>query len=671
MANGTTPQIMSVTYDPGTLSLVWAPLTLTDLTGFRVFLKEEGGATTDQDVGPTVYNAVYAETLDINKTYSVAVSTLINGQLGDQSAWLTVITAPPGVSSIVYDIAPKVGLNVRWAPLNDPTVSGYVAVLAETGGPINTKTTSGTDVFFDQSFHVNRSYQVSVRATADFGIVQGPASALFEPILVNASVSALVYDVVPDDALTMRWVPVSDPKVDGYAATLRESGGGPVDTVPTSDTFAVFKDTLDPTKTYDATVRATSNAGIVQGPPSSTFQPIIEAPAVTLLAYDILPSAALTFKWAAVNNPDVTAYLAVLTETGGGETTQTPTGTTAVFDGALDAQKAYQTIVRATADLGIIQGPPSDPLTPIISQVTLNLIDYDGAKTVYTWETSTDPAVTHYLATLATVGSATQSELTDKLTSQFAGALSTTQTSSGFLRGADDHGVVLGPASGAAELITDISSLSELDYDIGALTPSWSIVNQTSVSGYQIDVDDGGSPQSFDAGDTTTKTVAITLDPLKVWSVTVRPTGDKLIGPPATSLTPIVKQAELPNVYYNGTGFPFEWVALADISVTGYQAQFYQDDAKTDDTAVTNPTATFDHVITAGIVYAARVRATGTKLKGPWTNMAPGPFKMDMAITPDGYGRIQNVVINTKTAITYTIDPAGNVTDQTIAVTGP
>lgn len=659
---------MSVTYDPANLSVIWAPLTVTDLTGFRVFLKEEGSTTSQQDVGPTVFNTAFAQTLDISKTYSVAVATLINGQLGDQSAWLTVITAQPAVSSMVYDIAPKVGLGVRWAPLSDPTVTSYVAMLAEAGGPINTKTTSSTDVFFDQSFHVNRTYQVSVRATSDFGIVQGPASTSYEPILVNTLVSALVYDVTPNDALTMRWATASDPKVDGYAATLREAGGGPVDTVPTADTHAVFQDTLDPAKTYDATVRATSNSGIVQGPPSSALQPIIETPAVTSLVYDLLPSAALTFIWAAVNNSDVTAYLAILTEIGGGETTKTPTGTSVVFDGALDAQKAYQTIVRATGDNGIVQGPPSDPLAPITSGVTLNLIDYDGARAVYTWAASTDPAVTHYSATLATVGAGTNSKLTDQTTSQFDGTLSTTQISSGYVRGADDHGVVLGPATGAAELITKASSLNELDYDIGALTPSWAAVSQTPITGYQIDVDDGGTPQSFDAGNTTTKTLAITLDPLKTWSVTVRSTGDKLIGPPATSLAPIVMQADLPNVYYNGTGFPFEWVAVPDISVTGYQAQFYQDDAKTDDTPVTTTTATFDHIIAAGTVYTARVRATGDKLKGPWTSMAPGPFKMDVAITPDGYGRIQSVAINTKTTITFAIDPAGNVTDQTITV---
>src|SRR5690606_15977591 len=117
------------------------------------------------------------------------------------------------------------------------------------------------------------SYKTSVRATAQYGIVMGPASAQYEPVLVTPDVSALIYDTSPADQLTMRWGPVEDPKVTGFAATLREAGG--VNTVNTDQLFAVFDKTLSADKSYEATVRATSNNGIVQGPPSSSLNPIV------------------------------------------------------------------------------------------------------------------------------------------------------------------------------------------------------------------------------------------------------------------------------------------------------------------------------------------------------------------------------------------------------------
>ena len=666
MADDQAPQITEVRYDPGALTLGWAPMTASGLTGFRILLRQDGGDPQHWDVGATTYFHTVDQTLDPQSTYTAAVATLIDGAPGDQSDWLPVILLAPQMMSVVYDIAPELGLGLRWAAVEDDSVTGYTAVLIEEGGPTNTRSTGDTAAFFEGTLHVNRSYTTSVRATAQYGIVMGPASTEYRPVLVTPQVSGLIYDIEPASVLTMRWGATGDPAVSGYAATLREAGAGHVDTVNTDALFARFEDVLDAAERYDATVRATSNDGIVQGPPSPALNPIVLQPAVSALVYDLSPDAVLTMRWGPVGDDQVDGYLAVLSVAGGSPETRTPSDTEAVFEGALDESKTYQAQVRATANNGVIEGPASQALAPILTTVALDLVDYDGAGTTYTWQAAQDPAIVKYLAVLSTTGSSPQNRLTDAVTARFEGVLPVAATSAAYLRGTNEDGVVQGPDDSIAALVTAAPSLTELDYDIGALTPSWTAVEQTPVSGYRVEISDGGTPQQVDTGDVTQTTIDLTLSPARTWSVSVRPTGQRLLGPPSGPLQPIVAQPARPALYYDGEAFPFYWGAVADPNVEGYQAELYQNGSLAGDKAVTEAEVTFARSIEAGLVYTARVRPTGDRLKGPWTEQAPGPFKMTQTYGRDAYGRIETVQIDTDDRLTYTIDAAGNVTDRSV-----
>lgn len=354
MTNGAKPDVSQVLYDPGVLTVRWFPMSDPDLTGFRVFLQKQGEPEPEhQDTGPDVYVAKFQQDLSEGK-YTTWVATLIGGAVGESSDPLPVITVAANMSAVVYDVSPEIGLTVHWDAVDAEGQTGYVAVLQEVKtGPTRSETTSELEVFFEGALHFNRDYNVTVRAIGNFGIIEGPSSTVYQPVLDTPTVRDLAYDVLPEAALTLRWNPVDQPPVDAYLAELHNTTDKTEVTEPTTETFAVFSGKLEESDAYKAFVRATAQDGVSRGPKSLELVPIVAQASNPALNYN---GTAFPFAWTGI--ADVTDYEAELYENGARADQKSGPETSVTFETTLTNGTVYTARVRGVGNL--VQGPWTD-----------------------------------------------------------------------------------------------------------------------------------------------------------------------------------------------------------------------------------------------------------------------------------------------------------------------
>lgn len=138
--------------------------------------------------------------------------------------------------------------------------------------------------------------------------------------------------------------------------------------------------------------------------------------------------------------------------------------------------------------------------------------------------------------------------------------------------------------------------LTELDYDIGALTPSWSTIDKPSVSNYTVVVwKEKEQIRSFPAGNTTPATIAITLGPaVTTYTVKVQATGHKVEGPFGTVLAPLLTMPGKAQLNYTGTAMPFAWTPDSNPMTTEYLVVLFEDGTELDSKTATESPATLD-----------------------------------------------------------------------------
>ena len=333
------PQMTMVRYNPGQLTVGWTPDQPGGFTGYQVTLESNG---TQQHWQTEQTQLRVDVTLSASDKNTVWVTVLVNGQPAGTSQKYDVIAAAPLVSLVQYDTTPA--LRLDWTAVAGDGVALYVATLVESGGPTNNETTGGLSVVFSQELSGQKQYSVSVRAMDATGVVLGPASNSYSPIVLAPGMSLVQYDTTP--ALRLDWTAVQGDGVASYVATLVESGG-PTRNETTDSLSVVFSQALSDQKQYSVSVRAMDATGVVLGPPSTPVAPLTTRPSAPTVAYT---GSALLIRWTADTSPSTTAYLAQLLEDDADQGSRAESAPPATFDQTLESGKVYKGRVRSTAN---------------------------------------------------------------------------------------------------------------------------------------------------------------------------------------------------------------------------------------------------------------------------------------------------------------------------------
>jgi YD repeat-containing protein len=399
-------QILLMAYDESPaarLSLTWQPVNNSLVTGYVAVLNEVG--TSNQWTStPNDPQTQFDTRLDVDHTYSATVrATGNNGVVqGPATAPLTAITAPTQVLSMVYDTAPSTVLTLLWVAVNQGPVTGYVAVLSESGTTNQwIATPADAHTQFTQELKSAHDYRVTVRATGNGGVVQGPATTPLTAITASAQIQSMTYNVTPTAMLTLTWQAVVQAAVTGYVAVLDEVSTSNQWTETPSTPQAEFSQKLDTKYSYRATVRATGANGVVQGPATPPLTAISAAPVLSELDYN--PNNFIV-SWAQIAGDTVTGY--DVTVALGAQTTIYPAGKTGqtTLSVALDPAKSYTVVACATGAGGIVKGPPSLPLTPLLSSPTRPALAFTGSAFNASWTADSAPSVTGYIVQLLSNG---------------------------------------------------------------------------------------------------------------------------------------------------------------------------------------------------------------------------------------------------------------------------
>lgn len=301
--------------------------------------------------------------------------------------------AAPEISQVLYDPG---ALTVRWFPMSAPDLTGFRVFWQKAGASDPQHQDTGPDAQFAK---VDQDLTDGQYTTWVATLINGAVGAQSDPlpvITVQPDMQQVAYDVSPEIGLTVRWAAVDAEGQTGYVAFLEEVEGT-LKTEPTSQLTAFFKQGLNFSRTYNVYVRASGYYDIIMGPSSTVYQPVLDTPMVVNLAYEVLPAAELTLRWSLINDPSVTAYLAILdNETDRTSTSEPTTQAFAVFAGALRESDDYKAYVRATGQGGVAQGPKSSKMVPIVAQAERAALNYTGTGFPFTWSAISYDGLTGY-----------------------------------------------------------------------------------------------------------------------------------------------------------------------------------------------------------------------------------------------------------------------------------
>lgn len=670
MGTTVTTQFLLVTYDPGSLFVMWRSVApVMGLGGYRIFVQPPTGAAQTFDAGANDTTLNIPITITNETGYTISIAVLVDSAPGPQSTPLGLITATVFVMSMVYDIAPAAKLSLLWQPVNQSAVGGYVVVLAEVGTTNQwTQTPTAPQADFNQTLDAAHAYQATIRATGSDGVVQGPVTAPMTAITASTQILLMLYDVSPAAKLSLTWQPVNNNLVTGYVAVLNEVGTSNQWTMTPDDPQTQFDTALDAMHTYQVTVRATGNNGVVQGPATTPLTAITAPTQILSMVYDTVPSMVLTLQWAVVKQGPVTGYVAVLSESG--TTNQwiaTPDVAQTQFAQALDTAHDYRVTVRATGNGGIVQGPATAPLTAITASTQIKSMTYivsPAAQLTLTWQAVEQASVTGYVAVLDEVSTSNQWTKTPSTTqAQFIQTLDPAHSYRATVRATGGNGVVQGPDVAPLTAITVAPVLSELDYNPNDFVVSWAQIGGDAVTGYDVTIANGTQATTYPAGKPGQATLSVTLDPTLSYTVIVCATGAGGIvkGPPSLPLVPLLSSPTRPALAFTGSTFNASWTADSGHGVTGYTAQLLSNGEVADEKTPAASPATFTDPLNAGTVYASWVRSTGDKVKGPWTVQAPGPYRSLATLTYDGLGRLAKIARANAETTEFTFDSFGNI----------
>ncbi|OLF77677.1 hypothetical protein AWH62_03105 [Maricaulis sp. W15] len=602
----TAPVILLAAYDPGAFHAQWqlpgaAPA---GLSGFRLDITGSGGFAAREEVGASSRSDMWDVTLtDLSQTYVFTVTVLINGAPGDTSLPVTLLTTALSLTGIVYDLDPDT-LTLSWAPPKSGAEGGMATVTGG-GGTHNGQGKNGTRIAV--TLDPSDTYQITARAYADAGVVLGPTSPVYAPVILPLTLTAITYDLQPD-IVTVSWVPPTGTATGGLATV---AGDGATRN-GTGTVGAKVRVTLDTTKIYQVTARGAAYDGLVMGPASDAYAPIADPLSLTEITYDTDPADVLTVGWGSLRG-GADAGLATLV--GGGAAHSQSGVSNAVFPGTLNSGTAYQITARPTSHDGLVQGPASPVYAPIIDPLDVTVISYDLSPDMLSAEWNPPPApATGGNATLVTPTAVLNDSGT--VSAVFSTTLDAAKAYSLTLRPSAHGGLVLGPASPAFTPIVEPLSLISLVYDVGQLTVQWTPPAAPAASGQATLT--GPSILRYGEGKAGAP-FAITLDPSLSYSVTFRPvSADGIVhGPVSEVFHPIAQPIALKSIVYDVT--PSEtlgvaWEAPAAPAAAGLAVLHTSSGVKsqTGTSAVSFATA----VTTADTITARLIDSTG-RIEGP------------------------------------------------------
>lgn len=468
--------------------------------------------------------------------------------------------------------------------------------------------------------------------------------------------------------LYAEWQVEIPPRFTGFIVTVTEKGGE-AKNYPTTSAMIRQSMTLSASKTYLISIVV-----MVQDQPSSKSDPttlITAAPTLYQVWYTNAP-VLLSLKWKSATGggaQGIEAYLATLSEFGKRTWNESTEGNALTFDQTLSENETYSCVVRGTNALGNVMGPPSTDYAPIVGTPRIGNITYDNVPSsllqIYWAEVKgTD---IQYIAVLQELGKNTWNNQTAELNTSFDKVLSTTESYSVTLFATDSTGVVMGPPSTVYAPICVTPEASLLAYDAEVLTLSWGAAIGEGVEGYLAKFEQVGSTASFSATTNLNTSFNQKLVVGPTYNVSVRATDSEqiVLGPSSEILNPLLSLPTSFSLFYTGTQISSNWTNDTNPVTTGYIIELDKDGSKLDEKTATVPPSNFDTTLANGSVYKCRIRSTGNKLEGPWSEWEYTPFATSISVTYDNLSRLKTMVWNASSTVSYSIDEAGNILTQT------
>ncbi|MBS1912750.1 MAG: hypothetical protein JST22_12250 [Bacteroidetes bacterium] len=566
-------------------------------------------------------------------------------------------------SNVIYDPGT---LYAEWIATLPPHFTGYRVDLTPAGGATQTFTTQVGNITINETLSPTTDYTLTVTVMVDNEPTDQTASV---EVITSPPILTLVDN--GGSSLLLAWAAASGAGVTGYLAhlveVLHQSWTQETDAATLTTTFPL---TLKSTSTYTVDVRASGDNGVVLGPPSQVLAPITTAPTITAASNDVTES---NLWWAPAAGDDIEAYAANLLQVDGASWWQYTDGDErhATFAVALDPQYEYTVAVRATDAGVVVLGPPSTVLTMITVAPTFTLVDNSGTALGLYWAPVSGGVVDGYLAALEQTGSQrwTTSTNADTRTASFAVELIVGNAYACWVRATNTNGVVLGPPSQVLAPIAGAPVMALVNNSGADVRYTWTAAPGLAVEGYlAILTQVGGSiwTASTDAA-TLAATFTQQLNPALAYTSVVRASNsnDVVLGPPSDLLVPLTSSPGSPTVGTTGTQFEIGWKADANPEVTGYVAELFADGNSQGERQTAAAPAVYAGPLATGVIYTGTARSAGTKVLGPWTAPAVGPYAANAVIDYDAFGRTETITWNTTHTASYTYDDAGNITAST------
>lgn len=393
---------------------------------------------------------------------------------------------------------------------------------------------------------------------------------------------------------------------------------------------------------------------------------ISQRPVISGMAYALTPAGSLAAQWPALDQTGVAKYVFSVDSTGGLHRNY-PTDTNAItIAETFDPNFLWTAQAAGVTYSGISIGPQGASRTMILRPPVLTAVEYDLAQTIAAWVPLEQPGAGKFVATL--IGGTTTKYETDDFTIVIPGARDPQFTWLLSVAAESTDGVVVGPASEQVTLILFAPTLDELDYDTAQLTSQWTKVPPSVVvDGYINRLDYPSGFTNYPAGDVSEIVMDVRLDVNTPYTLRVNAAKGVVSGPFSSALAPLTRPATHVRLETDLTVQPLvaNWTK-PNGGETGFLLQFYKDGVPQPGVS-SMPPYNVPGGLLAGVAWQLRLRPTGDKVKGPWSNQVPGPWLANIVYGYDRMARLTTMSWNATVTRTWSYDDAGNLLSVTVA----
>jgi hypothetical protein len=508
----------------------------------------------------------------VSASASIAATSTTPAVTGPTSDVLPLVTGAVSGIQAAYDGA---RLNLSWAGVADPNLTGYSVALA---GSI-----TGTYITGPQPLlSIPVSLNVGATATATVTPLAGPVSGLSTTgatfTVPEPAAPQIVDATVEGTIVTLAWSPSAGPWVDGYKVTFNGTTGGTTPTTATVTAYTGLATSVTttlapqtPAMSWSATVAATARG--TEGPTSTA---VALFPAVVLVTGISVSGATATINWSL--SPNTAAVITALSDASASVqvqildasnvvaaqstlivSTSVGTGSTAITLPAPPTQRMYAAAqLVAVAQTGSRGGTAAVLTTaPTVTFGSLA----DGALSL-NWSATGDEGVTGYRVAYGSItATTTGTSLKIPLPSTPTGTITVTPVGAG----------TTGPA--ASQSVVSAYTLSSGSYSNGSVSVSLSTGGTPAPAQFWIDV--------LVEGALAARTVVAGAPSSSVTIPVAIPTGSSAVvlatGVGSGSITPPSSPLAIPstppdgvNAVWEGTNVHVAWTPVPDFGVTGY-----------------------------------------------------------------------------------------------------